>query len=469
MMRARNVTGPGARGAAVIAMLLAAAAPLASQGQVLRGRLGGAPATPAAPPAAAPAPAPAAQAPAPAPAASRPLGESVAAVVNDDIISTYDLAQRMRLLIGTSGIQPTAETLPQFQQEALVSLVDEHLQLQELRRVQREQKITIIATDEEVDDEVASLAQQNNLKKDAFLAALRAQGIGRETLYQQIRAQRSWQRWISGRYGSRLRVGEDQIKATQAQLTAASSKPQYQVSEVFIDAARSGGQEAAQQGANQLLAQLQQGAPFAAVARQFSASPTAATGGDAGWINPGEMPAAVDAALEQLRPGQLSQAIPVKDGVYIVYLRDKRSGAGQMLVSMKQAAVSLPAGASEGDIAAARTKLEGVRSASKGCADLEAVAARNPGVVAGDLGEAEIADLSPEFKQAAQALNVGQLSAPIRTTVGLHVLAICGKRSGGPQALDHDQIENRLTSQQLSMIARRYMRDLRNSATIETR
>ena len=450
MMRSRNVSGPharglGARGAVAAAILLATLSSIAVRAQ--------------------------AQAPAAAPEAVLPRGmsESVAAVVNDDIISTYDLAQRMRLLIATSGVQPTEQTLPQFQQEALVGLVDERLQLQELKRVEKDQKISIIASQDEVMEEVAGMAQQNNLKADAFLQALAGQGIGPETLYDQVRAQMSWQRWIRGRYGSRLRIGEDQIKATQARLSADSTKAQYEISEVFIDATRAGGQDAAMSGATQLVAQLQQGAPFQAVARQFSASATAATGGDAGWVNKGEMPAPVDAALEQLRPGQLSQPIAVKDGAYIIYLRDKRSGSNQTLVNLKQAAVALPATATEADIAAARGKLETVRSTSKGCADIEAVSAKNPGVVAGDLGEAEISDLLPEFAAAAQSLQVGELSAPIRTKIGLHVLTVCARRSAGEQALDHDQVENRLTSQQLAMISRRYMRDLRNSATIETR
>jgi len=461
MMRAGNVTGRGARGAAILAILLATTAPSLVGAQDLRGQVG------AAPPAAAPQSDPADAAPRP--AGPQQMSESVAAVVNDDIISTYDLGQRMRLLIATSGVQPTQDTLPQFQREALVSLVDERLQIQELKRVQKDQKISIIATDDEILEELTDMAKQNNLKPDGFLAALKQQGIGPETLYEQIRAQMSWQRWIRGRYGTRLRIGEDQIKATQARLTAAASKPQFQISEVFLDAGRVGGMDQAVQGATQLVAQLQQGAPFANVARQFSASVTAASGGDAGWISQGEMPAEVDAVLDQLRPGQLSQPIPVKDGVYIIYLRDKRSGAGETLVSLKQAAIALPAEATAADIDAARAKLEIVRGTIKDCATLEATAAKTPGVVAGDLGEAEIADLAPEFKTAAQTLKVGEISAPIRTKVGLHVLAVCGKRAAGEAQVDHDQIESRLTGQQLSMIARRYMRDLRNSATIETR
>jgi len=464
MMRARNVTSLGARGAVVATAVAAVAMPLGVLAQPVRGAVA------APPPAAAAAPTDAAPAPAPQQMIPmRPMSEAVAAIVNDDIISTYDLAQRMRLLIATTGAQPTQDTLPEFQQEALVSLVDERLQLQELKRVEKDQKFTIIATDDEVREELASMAEQNNLKPEAFLAALKSQGIAPATLMEQIRAQMSWQKWIRGRYGSRLRIGEDQIKATQARLMAAASKPQFEVSEVFLDASRTGGMDAAIKGAAQLVTQMQQGAPFAAVARQFSASSTAAAGGDAGWISPGELPPEVDAALEQLRPGQLSQPIPVRDGVYIIYLKDKRSGAGQTLVSLKQAAIALPATASQADVEAARTKLEAVRASIRDCKTLEATAAKTPGVVAGDLGEAEIGDLSPEFKEAASTLQVGQLSQPIRTKVGLHVLAVCGKRAAGAAQIDHDQIENRLTGQQLSMISRRYMRDLRNSATIETK
>ncbi|WP_240633729.1 peptidylprolyl isomerase [Caulobacter flavus] len=400
---------------------------------------------------------------------ANPLSESVAAVVNDDIISSYDLMQRMRLLMVTSGLQPTQENLPQLEQEALRSLIDEHVQMQELRRVEREQKITIISTDKEVDEEIASIAQGNKMTGEQLLASLAAQGVSADTWRAQIRAESSWQNWISGRYGSRLRIGEDQIKAFERRLADSASKPQYQVSEVFIDAVRVGGPEVALNGARQLVAQMQQGAPFAAVARQFSAAATAANGGDAGWVSPGEMPAEVDTALEQLRPGQLSAPIPVKDGVYIVYLRDKRSGAKATLVDLKQVAVALPKDAPEADVQAATALLAGLKPKLTSCQTLEAEAGKVDGVVAGDLGEAEIGDLAPSFQQAANALNVGQVSDPIRTDAGLHLIAVCGKRQSGGGAPSHDQIENRLKGQQLALISKRYLRDLRNSATIETR
>lgn len=406
-----------------------------------------------------------------APTAVRPLSESVAAVVNDDIISSYDLMQRMRLLMISSGLQPTEENLPQLQQEALRSLIDEHVQMQELRRVEKAQKITIISTDKEIDEQINDIAKGNspNMTGAQLISQLTSQGVGAETFRAQIRADSSWQNWISGRYGSRLRVGEDQIKAFQRRQAESASKPQYQVSEVFLDASRVGGMETALNGATQLVTQMQQGAPFPAVARQFSSAPTAANGGDAGWVGPGEMPAEVDEALEQLRPGQLSRPIPVKDGVYIIYLRDKRAGAKSALVDLKQVAYPLAADATQAQVDAAAKVLADLKPQITSCSTLEATAGKIDGLVAGDLGEAEITDLAPAFQTAATALEVGQISDPIRTDAGLHLIAVCGKRQSGGGAPTHDQIENRLRGQQLALIAKRYLRDLRNSATIETR
>jgi peptidyl-prolyl cis-trans isomerase SurA len=412
------------------------------------------------------------QAPQAAPAAAArpaPLAESVAAVVNDDIISTYDVMQRMRLLMATSGMQPTEENLPQIEQEAVRSLIEERLQMQELRRVEREQKITIISTDPEVDEQIADIAQGNKMTADQLKKQLTGQGIGLDTWRAQIRAESSWQSWIQGRYGSRLRIGEDQIKAYQRRLAESAAKPQYQISEVFLDAARVGGMQVAENGAAQLIGQMQQGAPFPAVARQFSASATAANGGDVGWVNQGEMPAEVDAALEQLRPGQLSRPIPVKDGVYIIYLRDKRAGSKTAIVDLKQVASPLAADATQAQVDAAAKVLNDLKPKITSCATLEATAGKVDGLVAGDLGEAEITDLAPAFQEAAGKLEVGQISDPIRTDAGLHLIAVCGKRQGGANAPTHDQIENRLRGQQLALIAKRYLRDLRNQATIETR
>ena len=423
---------------------------------------------PAPPPPALSAPSVSGDAPA-APRAPPGLSESVVVTVNDDLISTYDIVQRMRLLIVTAGIQPTDQNLPEIQREAIRSLVDEHLEMQELRDQGKTQKFDLVASDQEVDDEIAQIARSNNTSATQLLGQLSAQGVGSQTFRDQLRAEISWRGWIRGRYGQRLVIGDDQIKAFQKRLEAEAGKPQYEIAEVFIDASRAGGQAAAQQGAEQLISQLQKGAPFAAVARQFSNSPSAANGGDVGWISTGEMQPEVDRVLENLRPGQLSPPIPVKDGVYIVFLKDRRAGGTSTVVRLKQAAIALSKTATPDDVAAAQATLVAMQPKIQGCDNLEAVAAKTPGVVAGDLGEADTKDLAPAFKQVVETLQAGQVSQPVRTDAGLHLIAVCDKHPGGADQMTRDQIEDRLYGQELSMIAKRQLRDLRNSATIETR
>ena len=422
------------------------------------------------PAAAAEAAAAAAVAPATVTAQAPQMAEGVAAIVNDDIISTYDLRQRMKLLIMTTGIQVTEETVPQLQQEALRSLVDEHLQMQEIKRVAKKQKGNdFIADDKEVDDEISDIAKQNNLNYAQMKTSFAASGVDIQTLREQIRTQITWQRLVSGMYGRNVRVGDDQVNNAMQRLSNQASQTQYQLAEIFIDSTRAGGMQQAIAGATQLIQQMQQGAPFAAVARQFSAAPTAANGGDTGWVTASQEPPEVAKALEQLRPGQLSQPIPVSDGVYVVYLRDKQAASGQTMVSLKQAAVRLEKDASQEQLSAAAAALSAIRPQIKGCDNIEQVAAKTPGVLSADLGEAELTDLRGPFKDAAEKLQAGQVSDPIRTDVGLHLVAVCSKRAGGSKMPSRTDISNRLYAEQLSVMSRRYLRDLKNSATIEAR
>ncbi len=80
--------------------------------------------------------------------------------VNDDVITNYDIIQRMRLLVVTAGIQPTRDDLPELQRYALSSLIDERLEMQELRREEKEQKPAIVATDSVVDDIISDIAKR---------------------------------------------------------------------------------------------------------------------------------------------------------------------------------------------------------------------------------------------------------------------------------------------------------------------
>lgn len=392
-----------------------------------------------------------------------PLAEGILVSVNNDMITSYDLKQRMLLLIVTSGVQVTQENYAAFQQQALNSLIDERLQQQEMDHWK------VKVSDAEIDEEVARMAAQSNLKPDQLLAELKRVGIEPATLRAQIAAESGWNQLVGGRYHSNANVGTAQIDSLMDKVIADGQKPQYLVAEIFIDNTSAGSAANALQGAKQLREQIAaKVAPFQAVARQFSNAPSAANGGDAGWLVSGNIDASVENVLTALKPGEMSEPIVTKDGVYIYLLRQKTDGNADMIFRLKQAAVALPANASPEDIAGANAALASFRSRVNSCEAFDEAGGKAPaGVQLTDLGDAQLSTLLTNYSEALRPLKNNETTAPLRNAQNMNVLYVCDRQLAGDNALSRDQVENNLVNQRLSMLGRRYLRELRSTATIE--
>lgn len=401
----------------------------------------------------------------PGPVAASPgefrLAEGILVTVNDEVVTSFDLRQRMLSIIAMSQLQPTEETLPQIQRQALNALIEQHLQRQELRNYE-----DLVITDEEVDEEISEMAQGAGTTLENFTAFLEQGGIRMSTLREQIRTELGWRALVGGRFNTRSKVSRSQVEQTLRQLTEAASKPQFLIGEIYLENAKYGGAQATVNGAQQLIAQMIQGAPFQAVAQQFSDAPSAPRGGDAGWVVDGTVQPALQEALNQLEVGQLSRPIPVEGGVYIIYMRDKRSGAATNLVQLRQVVIELPETAAPEQVSAAMSRLTALRGQLT-CDNMLTRATSEQGLLGNDLGETDIGDLAPQFQAIARSGEIGSLSEPVRTPLGLHLIGVCGKRVGGPDVPTFQQVEGRLQNQNLAMLARRYIRDLRADALIE--
>jgi peptidyl-prolyl cis-trans isomerase SurA len=391
-----------------------------------------------------------------APAAAQ-SSEGVAAIVNDAVISTYDVRVRANMLLVSAGIESTPEMLERARAQALRDLVDERLQIQETGR------FDVAVDPAQIDARISDIARSNQMTAEQFIASLAGSGVPISTLRQQIEADIAWQRLMSGLYGSRLRVSELEIRETQERIAASATRPQYLISEIFLPAATEQEFQDMTQGGMRLIQEMQRGAPFPMVARQFSASATAAAGGDMGWISATELSPELQPIAERLQPGQVSMPVRTPNGVYIIALRERRAGAAEgatMLVSLRQ--ITAPA--------ARLSQLQRAQSRISGCGNLERVATALGGDAAVvDLGRALEADLSADVRARIADVPAGSASTPVESGEQANVFVVCAREAGGAAVPSRDEIEDRLRERELSMLSDRYLRNLRREATIITR
>jgi len=390
--------------------------------------------------------------------ATAQTSHGIAAVVNDDIVTTHDLRQRTLFMIATTGVKRDEESINRAQQQALRNLVDEHIQMQESKKYDQ----TI--ADEEVNQSVGRLIGRNGLDPNEVVQRLASAGVSIETLRDQVRSEIAWQRIVNGLYGSRIRISDAQIDETLNRLTANASKPNYRVAEIYIEATPDiGGIDGAMQGAQAMIQQLSEGAPFPLLAQQFSSSPTAAQGGDMGWVREGELRPEIDQVIQQMETGNLSTPIQVPGGVYVVALLDKKVSEADTLYKLKQVNIE------NEDSETAKSRLIALKDTLKSCDTLTEDIKELEGVKSADMGEIKSSDLNEEILSVLSSTDVGSLGDPIDRPNGAVSIMVCSREASGSDIPTRDEIENRLIDQQLAQASKRHLRDLRRQATLVVR
>ena len=387
-----------------------------------------------------------------APAQDRLALEGIAAVVNDKPISYSDVRQRARLLLlSFGGQQPSPEQIQQITGQALEQLIDERLQLE------KASEFELKIDPSEINDAVDGMARQSGATGEQLKQQLLAAGVNPASLEDQMRAEISWNRVMSGLYGSRIRISDNQVDDQIDRVRTSLPKTQYRVSEIFLFAPDEETKEQARQAATSIAEQLKAGADFRIAAQRISSAPTSATGGDMGWISSGDLePALAEAVTSATGPGMLDP-IETDDGVYILSIVDKREPAKLTTkVDLKRLYVT---DGKESDLKAAMQQIEG-------CEDVQSVANSKSNLRHADLDDINIEELGPEGKELVLAAEINKATETFSAGNGLAVMYVCRREDGAEALPSRDDVKNTLKDRELSMISERELRNLRRDSTI---
>lgn len=391
---------------------------------------------------------------------------STAAIVNGEIITTIDLAQRTNLILFATGLPRTAEIASHYEPQVLRTMIDETLQTQ----AAEEAGIKPSARDRKAI--LDNMARENRLAPDQLKDFLASKGVDISALERQLDANMAWTRLVERKFASQAIIGDDEIDDALTRIRENQGKPRNLVSEIFLQVEEPGQDAQAKETALRILQQLRGGASFDALARAFSQDAAANKGGDLGWVGQGQLPDAIERELAHMNPGQIAGPLRSTDGYHIIALRDRQLAGGgapsQVTVDLRQIVIPLSQQASDEDLRQALSAAEQIRSGVASCADLEN-ASLPGGAKASNIGRVKIGDLAAPLQPPLMGLQPDQISQPLRGPAGLMLLMVCDRETQEIGLPSRDQVKDRLFREKLDRLARRYLRDLRRAAFLDIR
>ena len=387
------------------------------------------------------------------------------AQVNGEIITGTDMDHRLALIVAANENKLPPEELARFRAQILTNLIDETLQIQEAAA----NKIEV--TDAEVDQYFDRVAQQN-FKRPANQVEKYLTSIGASvaTLKRQIKGELSWSRLLSRNVRPSANVSDDEVNAIIERIKATKGTTEYRLGEIYLSATPEA-MPAVTENAKKIIDQLRQGANFVAYARQFSEASTASVGGDLGWLSLAQLPSSLATAAAGMNSNEV-QAVASPGGISILLLIDKRqvamSDPRDSVLSLKQIAITFPAGTAEAQIAPLVKRFSEETQQIEGCGVADEMAAKLGADVVNRDG-IKIRDLPAPLQQVMLDLQIGQSTPPYGSLQdGVRVFVLCGRDAPEVAASESfDEIMSRLEEERVNKRARIYLRDLRRDAVIE--
>ena len=403
-----------------------------------------------------------------APAEAQQDLQRIAAVVNDQVVSMFDLAGRVRLTIVSSGLEDSPEIRTRLAPQILRTLIDEALEVQEAKR------LNITVNSAEIEKAMARIAKQNDMTDTQFSNFLKQSGIPLSTLVAQIRAGLSWSKIVAEKIRPSIEIGDDQVQEYLDRLKASKDKPEYRLQEIFLAVDTPQQEDDVRRTAERLSEQIKRGANFTAVARQFSQSATAAVGGDLGWVEEGALEPEIQRAVDQLKVGEISAPIRTVSGFHLILLREKRqsgaAAADTSTLKIEHLFIPGPPNATPEDLTALRSLAQTVSDNAASCPDFASLRKQLPDAKTVIPETVTANDLAPAIRAVASKLAVGKASEPITLNNGVFVMMICSREGAGAGGLPSaEDVRNRLGQEKLDLLTRRYLRDMRTAAFIDLR
>jgi len=405
--------------------------------------------------------------------------DSVAAIVNNDVITQRELDERVGLI--SRRLQQQNAPVPPLEQlraQVLNQMVLERIQIEKAK------EDGIKVDDAAVQKTLQKLAQANNMSLEMYRARLEAEGVPWSVFTRDASTELTLSRLREKEVDSKITVSDAEVANYIASQRGPSEKVQLDLhlDHILVKVPANAAQadiDAAQKKAQAILQQATApGAKFESLAKDNSQADDAKKGGDMGFQPQSKLPADFVSAASQLRPGQVNpDLIRTSDGFEIVKLVDRRAGLGGnaadapklVQTHVRHILLRVGDGLSEPE---ARQKLLDIRQQIEAGGDFAKFARSysqdGSSSQGGDLGWISPGETVPDFERAMNNLKDGEISEPVRSEYGYHLIQVLGRRDAeGSVAQQMDIARQAIGQRKAEQAYADWLRELRDSAYVQ--
>jgi peptidyl-prolyl cis-trans isomerase SurA len=359
--------------------------------------------------------------------------DGVAAIVNEGVVLKSQLNEQLEAInarAAAQGIQlPPAEVL---QEQILERLIIAEIQLQ------RAERIGLNVGDEMLNRAIGNIAQENGVPFEDMPRLLAEDGIDYGEFRRQLREEITISNLRTIEVGESINVSEREIEQCVADLEGnVVANSEYSLSHILLtmpDGASATEVEEVEDLANQVYAQIQNGADFREMAVRYSAGPTALEGGTLGWMQGQQVPTLFTDVLQDMGKGDVAPPIRAASSFHIVKVDDLRSAVERSQIDQTNVRHILIMPNEIIDDATAKQRLDEalakIRAGEEDFGEQAKLLSDDPGSsnLGGELGWATAESFAPEFAQTIRDSEIGVISEPFRTQFGWHILEVLERR-----------------------------------------
>ena len=358
--------------------------------------------------------------------------DRIVAIVDQAVVTEQELESRIATVTAQfkkQGTELPAEAI--LRKQILERLITDTLQLQYAAQT------GLKVDDNQLDKTIGRIAEQNQLSLAEFTEALAKDGVSMTKFRADIRNEITLARLREREVDGRVNVSESEIdNFLTSQAANNENQDEYEIAHLLIRTPEEGATEDIQKAKSKVdsaLTELKAGMSFAKVSASFSDAPNALEGGSLGWKKASQMPALFLDALRAMQVGEVSAPLRSPNGFHVLKLNNKRGGNSPLVIQQTHARhilIKLSEIMSEKD---GKLKIDGIKERLDNGEKFEALARQysedSTASSGGDLNWVNPGDTVPQFEKAMNELKDLQISMPVLTQFGWHLIQVIERRS----------------------------------------